>query len=270
MKFKPHRPENAIVRVSFVCEFAIPLEDVELQSLYSLHSRFAEALPKASINHGLNLRMGAGNPQPQVVPGITSIAFEEYARTGELTQAFQAHPAMLLFVNQRYTRWEDVWQQAQNFLIAALESIPAAPIQAFGLEYVDRFSAPASGGPPDITGLLNRNSQFLVPRVFAIPGLWHSHHGSLRDDGTSPCPHSNNANINVDLVREPGAIDQFVVNMVLRHRRVLPQSIPATEALGMLNDFMDGMHQADKMVMLDLLTDTAANEISLGGTNALN
>jgi uncharacterized protein (TIGR04255 family) len=270
VKFQPHNPENAIVRVSFVCEFGTPLDDQNMQKLYGLHGRFSEELPKASINHGLNLRIGPGLAQPQVVPGITNIAFEEYARTGDLSRAFLALPTMISFVNQRYTRWEEVWPQAHSALVAALETVSDAQVQAFGLEYIDRFTAPAGEGLPDVTGLLKPSSQFLVPRVFQIPGLWHSHHGSLRDDGVSPCAHSNNANINVDLLREPGPVDQFVVNMMLRHRRILPEVRLAREALGLLDDFMDDMHKADKMVMLDLLTTAAAREIGIGGEDALN
>jgi len=270
VKFKPHRPENAIVRVSFVCEFADPLEDQGLLKLYGLHSQFAEKFPKPSINHGHNIRIGGGIAQPQVVPGIVSVAFEEYGRSGELAQGFHALPAMLSYINQRYTRWEEVWSQAQPILVAALSAVPDVRIQAFGLEYVDRFTAPTAEGPLDVTGLLNQNSEFLVPRVFQIPGLWHSHHGSLQDDGSLPCLHSKNDNINVDLVRESGAVEQFAVNMMLRHRRILPQSIPAGESLDLLNNFMDEVHNADKMVILDLLTDAAAREISLGETHAPN
>jgi hypothetical protein len=116
-----------------------------------------------------------------------------------------------------------------------------------------------------VTELLNTSSQFLVPRVFKIPGLWHSHHGSLREDGSTPCQHSKNANINVDFVYEPAPVNQFAVNMMLRHRRILPSPVQAGQALGLLNEFMDEMHNVDKIVLRDLLTDTAARDIGLTG-----
>lgn len=269
MKFRPHALTNAIVRVSFVCEFAMPLGEQSLLKLHAIHGRFAEELPKVSINRGFTIMLGTGIVQQQpILDGVASVTFEEYGRAGTLIKAFHALPTMMLFINQKYKRWKDVWPEAQGVLAAALDAVPEAQVQAFGLEYVDRFTAPTSEGSLDVTGLLKTSSQYLVPRVFQIPGPWHSHHGSLRDDDSSPCPHSKNANINVDLVREPGPVEQFAVNMMLRHRRVLPKPLPARQALDFLSIFMEEMHEADRTVMLDLLTDEAAHEISLGGKNA--
>ena len=233
MKFRPHALTNAIVRVSFVCEFAMPLGEQSLLKLHAMHDRFAEKLPKVSINRGFTITVGTGIVQQQpILDSVASVTFEEYGRSGTLTKAFHAFPTMMLFINHKYDRWKDIWPEARNVLAAALNAVPEAQVQAFGLEYVDRFTAPTSEGSLDVTGLLNSSSQYLVPRVFKIPGPWHSHHGSLRDDDPSPCPHSKNANINVDLVREPGSVEQFAVNMILRHRRVScrPQRSPPVSA----------------------------------------
>ena len=268
MKFQPIQTDNAIERVTFVCEFATPLEDRWLRGLYDMHGQFAEKLPKKAMNHGYSILVGTGPMQPQPVPGIASVTFEEYGRRGELLQAFHALPQAILYINQQYTRWVEISGMARTLLKAALQAVHGAQVQAFGLEYYDRFTAPASIAPPDVNGLLRKTSQYLVPRVFEIPGPWHSHHGSLRDDDSSPCPHSKNDNINIDLVREQTPADLYAVNLLLRHRRILAAPVSVGDASDLFDKFMDEMHGADKIVMQDLLTPEIAEAIGLGGSDA--
>lgn len=271
MNFKPHREQNAIARVAFVCEFSQPIGDEALRAVYGLHAHLAMQLPKASLNRGFTLHFGQGIPTSAIpTPEIGSVAFEEFSRSGDLLHAFQAHPNVFVFINQDYTRWADVWTKARGILLAALGTVPGSLIKAFGLEYADRFTAPATGHVIDVTQLLSRESQYLAPRVFASPGVWHSHYGSLSNDDSEPRSHGKNDNINIELVKEQTPLDQYAVNMVLRHRRILDDPIDTRDASGLLDEFMVEMHLTDKIVMRDLLTAEAARRIGLDMDDADN
>ena len=263
MQFTPHQSSNAIVRVAFVCEFAQALGDEDLRQLHRDRADFGSGFPKATLHELPAISLFPGMAQPAVVQQVASVSFEAYARDGSVEQAFYIQPGLAMFVHHRYTRWDEVWAPARTLLTGTLQRFAAASVAAFGLEYLDQFSAPADTGLPDVSGVLNRDSQYLVPRIFAIPGLWHSHHGSLIDDHPTPSPHSKNANINLDLVREHAPIDRFVLRILLRHRRVLAQPATAAPAISDLDEYMSDMHEADKKVLRDVLTDDAAKRIGL-------
>ena len=114
-----------------------------------------------------------------------------------------------------------------------------------------------------MTRVFKRETQFLVPRIFDVPGIWHSHHGSLQEDIRTPHLHSKNDNVNVDLVREQMPLPQFAINIVLRHRCVLSQAVASAVSASHLDVFMDEMHKANKAVIGDMLTTEAAVEINL-------
>ena len=261
MKFLPHQTHNAIVRVSFVCEFAQPFGE-GLRAFEAAHPKFREDFPKLNLGQGFNIQLGAGGA-PVHVPALAAVEYQDYDRDGQLKRSFQAQQVVLVFVHNRYTRWADIWSEARRILAAGLEIIPHAQLQAFGLEYVDRFTAPVAEGRPDVTRLFRRETQYLVPRIFDFPGIWHSHHGSLQEDIPDPQRHSKNDNINVDLIREQLPSPQFAINMVLRHRRVLAQAVMASASVSHLDVFMDEMHKTDKMMLGDMLTAEAAHEINL-------
>ena len=147
MKFRPHQTDNAIVRVSFVCEFAQPLGDERLRAFEEAHPQFREDFPKLNLGQGFNIQIVAGGA-PVPVPGLAMVEYQDYDRAGQLKRSFQAQQVLLLFVHNRYTRWAEIWPQAKSMLLAGLEVIPHAQIKAFGLEYVDRFTAPVGEGSP--------------------------------------------------------------------------------------------------------------------------
>lgn len=268
MEFKPHQPTNAIARVSFVCEFAQLLDDGMLRQFYQRHGELAIDLPKASLTEQPVFTIVPGSVQPVALKQVASLSWEAYARDGTMERALQLYPGFAVFVHQKYTRWDEVWSSARGMLMAVLTAFPTTSVAAFGLEYVDQFTAPTGNQPPDVSGTLNRTSQYLVPRVFEIPGPWHSHHGSLRSDDSTPVPHGKNANINLDLIRDHTTVDQYILRIVLRHRRILVQPVQAAGSGFLLDEFMREMHEADKKVLRDLVTDAAAIRIGLEETCA--
>jgi uncharacterized protein (TIGR04255 family) len=268
VNFRPHQDANAIVLVSFVCEFAHPLGEERLRAFANAHNQFKDEFPGLNTAQGVSVQLGTGGA-PVSVPGLAAVAFQDFGRDGGLRRAFQAQQQAIAFVHNQYTHWSEIWPQVRQTFAAGLAIVPHAQVQAFGLEYVDRFTSSLATRQPDVTGLFKRGSQYLVPRVFDVSGVWHSHHGSLEEGINHPHPHSKNDNINVALVREQPS-GEFAVNMVLRHRRILAQTVLASAAISYLDSFMDDMHSADKMIVRGLLTEEAARAIQLETDDAGN
>jgi len=240
-----------------------------LRAFVNAHEQFRNDFPRIGTAQGINIQIRSGG-EPVPVPGLAVVFYQEFNRDGQLNRSLQAQQQSIIFAHSRYTSWSEICPQARQTIETALTIVPNVQLQSFGLEYVDRFTSSDSYSQGDIHALFRRGTHYLVPKVFDVRGVWHSHHGSLEEGIDQPHPHSKNDNINIDLIRDQTPEGKLAINMVLRHRRILAQPVLASAAMSHFDYFMDEMHNANVVVMRDLLTKEALRAINLKTADANN
>lgn len=266
MRFHPHQATNAIALAAFACEFAPPLGETVLQRIGGLYDRFKNQLPQKLERPALAFRIAPGATLPQAQQTVGAIAFSEFDRDGSLLRQFNATPAVITYNELKYSKWVNVWGTAQALLEAALEAAGDAPVQAFGLEYQDRFRAEGGQDEPiDVSSVLSQESTYLPRHVFELRDVWHAFHGFVRQMD-QPYAFSWNDNVNVGLVRRPDLPSpNLAVEITLQHRHVLKEPKAAKEARAFMERAFAEMHDHDKDVMENLLTPQMAERIKLRG-----
>ena len=176
-----------------------------------------------------------------------------------------------------YSRWLSVWPNIDQFMgrmFAAIEDVPV--IVAAGLKCIDQFKF--AGHPEDYSArnLFSDKSKLLHARAFSSGVRWHCHTGwFVSDDDFGEILSQLNVNIGesvseplgIALSGPPAVVREIIVSIdhTLTCRSVSGFAHALVDPTGNATRgaFSGRLHDINKGVLADLLTDAMAKQIQL-------
>lgn len=277
---KPHGGKHAISNVLFLFEFSAPLAPHAFASLLEgtqLHDQLVGELPRVSKQQQmmLNIPQGAGveqffgAPFPSPFGGpfgpagpISGIAFDRVKPNGEPALSVNIQSNALIIVCGEYVRWAGLWAEVRKYLSILTPWLGDTKFSALSLQYTDAFkvSFPRGEAQPLIE-LFRPQNKYLPPTFTSLTDAFHSHHGYFsRPEFGLRGKLLTNVNVNVT---ETASV--FDVQITTVHKYQLFEMFnPVVN--GQLNDQMNDvfqyLHDQNKLVVGDMLTDQVKDMIS--------
>jgi uncharacterized protein (TIGR04255 family) len=268
MNIEPYADRHAIKTAAFAIEWKTPLTPNELAKISSLHPRVSAFLPRKTEQRMPFAFAMTNAPRAEGgMGGLVGVNFDALKPDGVASWSFLAQPGMIIVSCGDYSRWETVWDNVEMLLQKVImEDFSERPIQAFGLQYLDEFKVNEKLEDLAVADILRKDSKFIPPNLFECRDLWHAYHGFF--DRVNDDPKYKRLNIiNIDL------IDHSVAGLLLQidttHRALLdrPATFNELERSGkekVFGQIMGQLHNHNKMVLCDLLTDAVCSRIGLG------
>lgn len=261
----PVAGNHAIQGAAFVIQWPIPLERSHLDLVRSHAEQLKQWFPIVQETKTVSIDLNpAGGPPRQHDEELGGLRFVQPAPTigpAAVTRALHVNKEQLVIAVNDYTRWDEAWSRVAQWLGILLPSLlDGRPINAAILQYNDQFEWRAAPTELIMTEVFRTESQHLTKRVFDTPGFWHVHQGFV-DSRTEPLTHDLIENVNVNLA-EVNA--RRVITIFTSHHAVMQNPIwEANAAIDQLSVLMDNLHERNKSVIKDILTEPVCQKINL-------
>lgn len=171
----------------------------------------------------------------------------------------------LAIQENEYNRWADF----QGFVSAVLEGLEGYAfagrrLNSVALGYIDSFVWKDNPSLIDADKVFSSNTEYLPANVFATGSrLFHSSHGFFVDPGDAAVE-ALVENVNVARTQDPETGQHsFVIST--EHRMVPKEPLFGAEAKRFVMLQLEGLHQRNKAVLANLLTEEVQQMIKLGG-----
>ena len=265
----PFAGNHAIQNVAFAFEWNTELTSNELLQIQQelepqLKAEFSKILPQNTQKFSFNMDSAAsGTPNFSPSVELSGLSFEKPSQFGNAQSARSlvlSKSNLVVLIND-YSRWNSIWSDVERYLSIVLLKLPNNPIQSVGLQYSDIFTWRDDPKSFKSTLVFRENSPYLIPNVHKVAGLWHSHHGYLVDRD-EPQKHTCLDNVNVNLLDSSGILS---LQIVTSHRATFAEPIWCKEAdkLASISATMKILHNANKEIMYNLLSDEVCSKINL-------
>jgi uncharacterized protein (TIGR04255 family) len=262
----PVAGNNAIQNAAFAIEWAAELLPTEMQKINNaieadLKSEFQNSIPQ-NVQKFSFVNEGVANPRFLPSIEIGGYLFEKRSPLSPVpTKSITLGKQNLVILINEYSRWEAVWEDVRKYISLVLNNLREQPINNIGLQYSDVFIWKDTPDSLNLNEVFRPNSQYLTPNVLNVKKLWHSHHGYIVDS-SAPVPNTRLDNINVNLIDIEGTLS---IQIVTSHRATLETPIwyKGEESLSVISEIMSVLHDENKLIMHDLLSDEICKKIKL-------
>lgn len=268
--FEPIYAAHAIEQVAFIVQFDRPFDNETFHTIKALADQFKDELPGNAEIQGFSIAFGVPVvAQAEQNQSINGLVRRSVARDGSLECELRIERSVITFVTTRYTRWSNVWEQANKYLNAILPHyLKSANLIAVGLNYVDKFVWNGDLNKANAKYLLRNDSKYICNHIFETDEFWHSHTGAFIrvDDITRRL-----LNINLDYLDELRPEGQKrIVSITTTVTDQFNQPgygayLSNDNSIGLINTHMQNMHDFGKTVLEDLITENMSKRIALIG-----
>ena len=280
---------HAIVDAAFTVDFVSPPTPSTVRELLALHSKVRNEYPRKQEltlgKFGISANQSTGEVRSGVVgetqPG--GLIFDSLKANGEVERSIQLSENKLAITRADYEGWDKTWGEARGILVKMLPVLlERGDVIAIHLRYHDRFVW--DGDPEEFRAdlVFRRDSPFLAPNLFEVEDFWHSYHGFF-EYLDRPYLHQllnvmEAKVITAEIVGEDPS-PRTVAEVRLNHRTfhgveqagTRPELITSEEELfgrgdepGLLDAYMNEMHDRNKAVLRRLINDEMCDSINLG------
>ena len=265
LKVKPAAGRHAIEVMALAVEWAQPLtEEVfdDARTLYEASPSLREFLPRLESLKGIKVLVG--DDGASVSAGHDGLQLSRHRDDGTATWVLQMQPALLACSCMDYERWDVIKPKALELLFPIIDiaASKSSEIQAVGLQYQDAFRVETLS-PLAATGRLFReNGPFLSSHTLHMDGPWHIHQGWFSKGLGNRITHNL---VNIDLTVEEG---ECLVRIHGQHRLLSTMQIENSSAPidpQEISAALDSLHNDNKAVILDLLSEDICRQIGLIG-----
>lgn len=270
-RFEPSRGSHAIQEAVFFVQFVPELDGIALQGLFSQLAELGETFPENQEEKKLTFSIHPDGTTG-FMQGPGARVYSRFGPDGGQDWSLRIAGDSLSVHSLNYTRWNEIWPLARDFLMGVLAKIPGGTaIAGLGLKYVDRFRYSGSINNYDASILLKRDNRYISPRCFEVDDRWHSNTGwfarvSGVSDITTLAPECLNQ-LNVMSGREVSPTET-VVAVTIDHSLLLrPTALGAFSIDGdgrtKLDAIMQALHLDNKRTMSHLLTPAMCKRLNL-------
>ena len=270
--FEPIHAAHAIEQVVFVLQFEAPLSDESFAQVQACAKQFETDadMPRLMKLGGISISFSPAGQSAPVSSQKTGFMLRRMRADGSIEKELRVEPDSIVFMTSLYTRWDEVWTQAQGYFekLAPIYAVNLK-IAGIGLNYIDKFIWAGEKTECRADALLRVNSKYLSPQIFEAQDFWHSHTGAfIRADKQT----KRLLNVNVDHLEESRADDmRRVVSVITVLTDMLnqPDYTPAEVSAENINQFLDkhtkGLHLFGKEVFSNIINDEMSKRIALVG-----
>ncbi|MDH4844146.1 TIGR04255 family protein [Pseudomonas sp. BN505] len=269
--FKPVHGAHAVVETVFFFEFAAPiLSDEAIEG--SLPAAYADILDRVDKTGSIEVSFDAAtrlSSQREIFTYTFSNGGDEESEAPEW--AVRIIDGIQISIHcTAYTRWDAVSKQAFQFLDKlAMHAENALDLRSLGFKVVDQFRYEPSEGPYDLRQLCDPTSSYLARKNFESGERWHNNSGWFwaHPNGKQILNHLNvNSSAVAVQYKAPHTYVTIDHVQVLRREEegyALLSSVDADQFSRVVHEFFEPLHDQNKLVINDLLTEDACRRLSL-------
>lgn len=265
--FEPLHKAHSIEQVIFIVRFEQDIPQEKLQALKTILGK-DHALPNRTPIRTVTFPIGVA-----AAPDVSPLAGYVYSRTSEddrTEEELRLELSSITFKTFLYTRWEENWSQVRTYLEKLLPVyMEGTGVKEVSLLYADQFIWNGEMEQADPAGkLLRASSPYLVPSVYNVPDLWHSHTGAfLRADHVTKRLQLVEVDF-VDLTKDSKPNRAVVVKTAITDTFNAPgyerSSLEKNAALEFINVHMNQLHCLNKKILHSIVNDEMCERIALG------
>lgn len=260
----PCNDKNSIDKVAFILTFLEPINDSMINQAINLHQtnrKIFDELPRMQLQNTLTLQVGE---QVQFTPNsplaLGGVIFDKVLPDGKSEWFINISNGSIIIGNGKYTRWDNIWEQAKNYILAFSSIFQGLTLASVSIEYVDIFTINTPTGNQWKNELFNQNSKLLPKSIWELDDFWHVHQGHFINK-----TYKILNNINVNYSREDFG-QQYKVVLSTQHRAILNSPITLSEDDTLVKEveiYMQANHLLNKEVLCDLLSTDMCDKLNL-------
>ncbi|GJD90744.1 hypothetical protein BHAOGJBA_4286 [Methylobacterium hispanicum] len=276
-RFRPVHDAHAIVEESTFFEFMPPLKQA-MPALISLKDELRHDFPSHEILNMMQVQVFQQNQsQPQVtqprVNEAAGINMQRFDADGTLASTISIAQETVTLDEYRYTRWHEVWPRQREHIAKIFARMSGTPsfMTGVGMRWTDQFIYEGEDEAYDAHELLDPTSAYLHPRAFTSGTRWHCHTGWFDADTTRGYEILNQVNLDAGAVNVQGAMRTAVTighAQILRANQAIDELAPFVpgnpSGLEALSALMEALHDGNKRLLRNLLTESMSTRIGLG------
>lgn len=280
---------HAIVSAAFAVIFASNPTPQTIRELLALHSKIKEDYPRRQESTGrvIGFRTDTLVEDEEVHtevgdPVLSGFTFDSLKADGQIMRSITLNENKLSIVRTDYDSWEKTWGEVREVLVLMLPvALERLDVAAFQLQYHDRFVWEGEQADFRADIIFRRDSEFLAPNVFEVKDLWHSNHGYFEYPDQ---PHKHQLLTVSDVqVIPPGRAELdtgpwLLADVKFNHRafhgveraggqgtgiKSVEEVLGAEGATGLIDSYMNEMHDRDKQLLARLINDEMCDRIKL-------
>ena len=259
---KPSNDNNAIKVIAFVLEFQQEIDESTVDKLrvfYQNNAEIKKDLPREQLLHTMMIQM-EGQQQVSNKQVVGGVAFDSLLANGSQEWSLSVRGNVVVVTCGRYTRWDQVWNQAKSYFSAVLPLLSDKTFKFITLEYVDEFFI-SNHNSEWKKELFNLESKYLPSNIHDLDGFWHSHHGFHLHE-VQPVEQRVLNNIDIDYISDPGGHKLLIRT---QHKSELLEAINYSENFmdETVDKIMNNNHTFNKELMVNLLSTEIQSKIKL-------
>jgi uncharacterized protein (TIGR04255 family) len=276
LSYSPINEAHAIVEVVMFVEFAPPFSDSTIRKLISIEHDFTSVLPKVSPVQMRVLGIGPDKSTQILRDQTVGIELQSIRRDGSLEWMLRTTETAISVHCLDYSRWNDIWALAKGHLDKAFRYLEGSDsfIASIGLKYIDRFVCNVDPEQSNLADLFKKETDLLCTRAFSTGPLWHCHSGWFENLPISSIKCLNQLNLDATFTNIKGN-KRLVITV---HHNAVAQIPPENNGLSILKGaangsdglssdvIMEALHEQNKIVMGELLSEQMARRINLHAT----
>ncbi|MCJ2067947.1 TIGR04255 family protein [Methylobacterium sp. J-030] len=274
--FRPIHDAHAILEEMIFFEFSPALEEA-MPGLISLKDELKTEFPAHEILNTLKVQFTQQEQkQPELsTPEINKAAgirLNRFGSDGIIDQNIQINQDLIGIFCRNYSIWDKIWPEQKSYIARIFAKIVGTQsfLTGIGMRWIDQFIYMGDDASYNAEDLLKTSSPYLHGRAFSSGARWHCHTGWFDPETYAGREVLNQLNLDAGLVNVDGKMSTAVT---VTHTQILrvtqqPDELAAFmphrgDGLGTLSGLMDALHDGNKRILGDLLTDSMCERISL-------
>ncbi|MCJ2059824.1 TIGR04255 family protein [Methylobacterium sp. J-048] len=276
-RFRPVHDAHAIVEETIFLEFTPPLQQA-MPALLTLKEELKDeftAIETLNVMQVQVTQQQGGAPQigPQQISEGAGLRMIRSHADGTIETVINIQTTSVTITCNKYTRWDEIWPHQKSYISRILAKIHGTNsfLTGIGMRWVDQFVYDGDEPAYAAAELLRSGSAHLNPLAFSSGTRWHCHTGWF-NGGTNPGRDVlNQLNVDAGQMNVAGEIRTAVAISHIQALRIAQRldelasfnqaSDPDHRALSGL---MEALHDGNKRVLRELLTDSMIERIGLG------
>lgn len=255
---------NAIEKVAFVFVLSEQINDIVIKNLitnYQNSPNMIAKLPRCLPQNMISFQIGGMIEQPQHVqsPMMNGVIFDTLLPNGRQEWFVNLANNFLTIGCSDYTRWDEVWVTAKEYINFFMPALEGNSIQEIGIEYIDEFRI------SDISQdwkkeLFREENDFIPSHIWSKDDFWHIHQGYYLNH-----KHKILNNININYFLDEQMRHKVVIQT--HHKTTCSDLIPisndSSDVTRAIEPIIKQNHLLNKEVMCNLLSSEICTMIHL-------